>query len=123
MTRKAWRSGLLATLAIAGFAAVAASPAEAQYYHRNRGWSPGAAAAVGAVGGLALGAALAAPRPAYGYYAPAPAYGYYAPRPVYVAPPRPVYVEPAPECFVRRERVWVPGWGWRVQRVRVCDEY
>jgi hypothetical protein len=72
------------------------------------------AAAAGAVGGLALGAmlgsALAAPRPVY-----------VAPRPVYVAP-APVYVEPAAEeCYVSRERVWVPGWGWEMRRRTVCE--
>ena len=74
------------------------------------------AAAVGAVGGLAIGAmlggALAAPRPVY--VAP----------PVYAAP-RPVYVEPVyaveEHCYVRRERVWVPGWGWDYRRRTVCN--
>ena len=72
------------------------------------------AAAVGAIGGLALGAvlgsALAAPRPVYA--APSPA-------------PRPVYVEPTyadeEECYVQRERVWVPGWGWELRRRTICN--
>ena len=65
------------------------------------GFSTGMAAAVGAVGGFALGSALA--RPVYG--------------------PPPVYVEHVYElsCFVERERVWVPGWGWEYRRRRVCD--
>jgi hypothetical protein len=71
-----------------------------------------AAAAVGAMGGLAagamLGGALAAPRPLY-----------VAPAPVYVRP-APVYVE-ADDCYVRRERVWVPGWGWEYRRRTVCE--
>jgi len=58
-------------------------------------------AAVGAVGGFALGSALA--RPVYG--------------------PPPVYVERVYEarCFVERERVWVPGWGWEFRRRTICD--
>lgn len=90
----------LATMAIA-----AASPAEAQY----RGWSPGAAAAVGVLGGLAVGGAIAstAPRPAYG-----PPVGYYAPPPAY-----PAYGE----CYVVHRRVWVPGWGWDVRPREICD--
>lgn len=55
-----------------------------RYYggYRN-GWNPGAALAVGAITGLAVGAlAASAPRPYY--YAPAPAY--YPPAPVYVQP-------------------------------------
>jgi outer membrane lipoprotein SlyB len=65
------------------------------------GFSTGMAAAVGAVGGFALGSALA--RPVYG--------------------PPPVYVERVYEarCFVERERVWVPGWGWEFRRRTICD--
>ena len=77
------------------------------YYQRGDRWSPGAAAAVGAIGGLALGAAIAssAPRPA----------------PVYTAPP--VVVEETPEerCWTERRQVWVPGWGWEVRRRSVCE--
>ena len=65
------------------------------------GFSTGMAAAMGAVGGVALGSALA--RPAYG--------------------PPPVYVERVyePSCFVERERVWVPGWGWEFRRRTICN--
>jgi hypothetical protein len=55
------------------------------------------------VGGLAagalLGAALAAPRPYYGY----------AYEPVYFGR----------DCYVRSERFW-DGWGWRIRRVEDC---
>ncbi|MGA0598319.1 hypothetical protein [Enterovirga sp. CN4-39] len=96
--------------AAAGIAAVtiaASIPAEAGGYY-GRGWSPGAAAAVGILGGVAAGAAIAsAARPAYG---PPPAY--YAP-----PPPVPVYGE----CYVVHRRVWVPGWGWDVRPREICD--
>ena len=64
------------------------------------GFSTGMAAAVGVMGGFALGSALA--RPVYG---------------------PPVYVERVyePTCFVQRERVWVPGWGWELRRRTICD--
>jgi hypothetical protein len=84
-------------------AALAGGAAPAAAWER---WSPGAAAGVGLLGGVALGAALAAPRPVY-----------VAPRPVYVAPPAYAYDE---TCYVRRERVWVPGWGWELRRRTVC---
>ena len=85
--------------------------------------SPGGAAALGVLGGFALGAAVGAsaqplPPP------PPPEYVEPAPRRVYVErPARRVYVErPVEEtCFVQRERVWVPGWGWEVRRRTVCD--
>ena len=87
--------------------ALGSVPASAQYY-RGGGWSPGAAAAVGVLGGLALGTAVgaASARPAYG-----PPPGYYAP------PPRPVYGE----CYIVHRRVWVPGWGWDVRPREICD--
>ena len=73
--------------------------------------SPGAAAALGVVGGLAIGGAIAASqRPAYA-----------APAPVYVAPPRRVVVEEEEQqCWVERSREWVPGWGWQSRRHTVC---
>jgi hypothetical protein len=58
--------------------------------------------AAGVLGGLAVGAlvgsAAAPPR-------------YYAPAPVYV---------PAPRCWLEHERVW-DGYGYVIQRVRVCE--
>ena len=92
---------VLTGLALACLAASAA-PASADWRYR-RGWSPGAAAAVGVLGGVAVGAAIAAnARP--------------APAPVYVAPP-PL----EEECYVERRRVWVPGWGWELRRRTVCE--
>ena len=70
---------------------LAATPASAQ-----RGL--GAAVAGGIIGGAIVGGAIANSRPAYG---------------------GPVYVEEAP-CRWVRERFW-DGYGWRIQRVRVCD--
>jgi hypothetical protein len=94
---------LAAALAVGGLAA--AEPASAGgYYYYGGGWSPGAAAAVGVLGGVALGSAIAASaRPV-------------APAPVYVAPP-----PPEADCFVERRRVWVPGWGWQMRRRTVCE--
>lgn len=119
-------SGTAAALAlVAGLAA--AQPAAA----RDR-MSPGAAAAVGVLGGLAVGTIVGAT------VAQQPAYA--APAPVYVAPPPPppparVYVEePAPvvyhraprrvyveSCTTERFREWVPGWGWEYRTRRVCN--
>jgi hypothetical protein len=88
--------------------------------------SPGAAAALGVVGGLAIGGAIAASqRPAYAapapvYVEPAPTYVEAAPEPVYVAPPRRVVIEEERQCWVERSREWVPGWGWQSQRHTVC---
>lgn len=102
-------TGAVAALALA--ASLAATPAAA----RDR-LSPGAAAALGALGGLAIGGAIAASQNPV-YAAPAPVY--VEPEPVYVAPPPPpVIVE---RCYTERSSEYVPGWGWqRVQR-RVCD--
>lgn len=117
-------SGTVAVLAlVTGLAA--AEPAAA----RDR-LSPGAAAALGVLGGLAVGGAIAASQ--------APAYA--APAPVYVAPPPPpppapayvesetVYYQPAPppppvyveRCTTERYSEWVPGWGWERRTRRTC---
>ena len=93
----------------AGSLAVASAPASAGDL------SPGGAVALGALGGLAVGAAIGA-----------------AAQPLPPPPPRTVYVEPAPRrvyverpveetCVVERQRVWVPGWGWEVRRRTVCE--
>ena len=89
-------------IALAGAATIALSaitaptPAEAR----------GGALAAGIIGGLAVGAivggAVASPY-------------YYGPGPYYAAP----YPYDAYGCW-RRERVWDPGYGWIVRRVRVC---
>jgi hypothetical protein len=91
----------MAALALAT-AAILSTSASADWRYR-RGWSPGAAAAVGVLGGVAVGAAIAAnARP--------------APARVYVAPP-----PEEEECFVERRRVWVPGWGWELRRRTICE--
>ncbi len=100
-----------AAVALAASVSALAAPASAgewrrgpygPYYARGSGISPGAAAAVGILGGLAVGSAIAAnARPA----------------PVYVRPQR-VYED---KCYVERRRVWVPGWGWEVRRRTICE--
>jgi hypothetical protein len=104
-------AGALAALTVTASLA-AANPAAA----RDR-LSPGAAAAIGVLGGLAVGGAIAASAPPV-YAAPAPVYVEPAPRPVYYAPRRPVVVEQ--RCWVERSRDWVPGWGWQYHRQTVC---
>jgi hypothetical protein len=121
-------SGTAAALALVTGLAVA-EPAAA----RDR-LSPGAAVAIGALGGLAVGAAVGAavaqPQPPVVYRAPPP------PPVVYRAPPQPVYVEERPEpvyyerprrervyverCSTERYKEWVPGWGWEHRSRRVC---
>jgi hypothetical protein len=95
----------------AGALAIAASLAAAPGAEARDRFSPGAAAAIGVLGGLAIGGAIAASQ--------APVYA--APAPVYVAPPPPrrrVYVE---HCYVERSSEYVPGWGWQPVRRHVCD--
>jgi hypothetical protein len=98
----------LTALAAATTIAVAAvaTPTDAEAHWRGRGG--GGAVAAGIIGGLALGAiASQAYRPYYGGYYGGPYYA--APAPVYYGPP----------CYWQRQRFW-DGYGWRVQRVRVC---
>ncbi|MFO1148390.1 MAG: hypothetical protein U1E62_08435 [Alsobacter sp.] len=90
--------------ALAAMVATAPLPAQAAQ-GRN------AAAAAGAVGGLALGAALGAAAS--------------QPRTV-TSPGGMIYEERGPvvsdeECMVTRQRVWVDGYGWRVVRREVCE--
>ena len=91
MTTIRFISGTVAAATLA--AALAVTPASA-----GDRLSPGAAAAIGVVGGLAVGAAIAgaASQPVYA-----------APAPVYVAP-SPVYVAPAPVVVQRRVVVREP---------------
>ena len=109
---------LCVSLAAATLAtSLAATPASAGGYYR-RGVNPGAAAAIGLLGGVAVGAAIASSARA----APAPAWS--APPEVVVErAPRRVYVSEAPveECVTERRRVWVPGWGWEMRRRTVCE--
>jgi hypothetical protein len=107
---------LIALMLVAGSVASASVPASAGDL------SPGGAAALGALGGFALGAAVAANAQPL-LPPPPPVYVERAPRRVYVEPaPRRVYVERREEeCFVERRRVWVPGWGWEMRRQTVCE--
>ena len=99
---------------LAGTAALMASPVSAQY---RSGIGVGGAAALGALGGLAIGGAIANSN--NGYYPGRPVYVAPPPAPVYVERPRRVYVEP--ECYVQRRR-YVDDFGdVVVRRVRVCD--
>ncbi|WP_046863542.1 hypothetical protein [Microvirga massiliensis] len=80
--------------------------------------SPGAAAALGVLGGLAVGGAIAASQ-APVYAAPAPVY--VEPEPVYVAPPPPrrrVIVER--RCYEERADEFIPGWGWQERSRTIC---
>ena len=99
MTKTSKTLTALAAAATIGLAAVAApQPAEA----RN-----GGAIAAGIIGGLAVGALVAAAANGPygygygpGYYAAGPGYGYGG-------------------CYWTRQRAW-DGWGWRSRPVRVC---
>ena len=89
----------LVTLALGATVAIgmvtSPTPADARWRHGF----PVAPVVGGLAAGAFLGAALAAPRPYYGY----------AYEPVYFGP----------RCYVRRERFW-DGWGWHVRRVEDC---
>lgn len=77
------------------------------------GWSPGAAAAVGIIGGIAIGSALAGQHRHYYYDSyPRGHVTYY---------PRSSYYYDDPYCYRVRERVWVPGYGWEYRRRLVCE--
>ena len=76
------------------------------------GIGPAGAAALGAIGGLAVGSAIASSNN-----------GYYPGQPVYRAPPRPVYVEEdyGPVCHFERRRYVDPYGDVYLRRVRVCE--
>jgi hypothetical protein len=99
-------------IAIAAAALVAAAlPSSAQAR------CDGCGVAAGVVGGLAAGAiigsAIANSQPRY--VEPAPVYD--APPSAYDEPPE--YVE-GPVCHMERRQVW-DGYGYRIQRMEVCD--
>jgi len=100
MTRMPKTLTVLATVAALTVAAVAV-PQTADARGRGGG------VAAGIIGGLAAGAIIGGIAN-QGYYG-RPGY-YYAAEPAYYGP----------RCYVARQRVW-DGYGWRLQRVRVCD--
>ena len=110
---------LLATLA-------ALSLVAPQHASARGGWDPGAAAAVGIIGGLALGAVIANQdrgyAPSYSYGRP---YGYrggYGYESGWHHHPHYGWSPPPPDdCYVVRERVWIPGWGWDIRPRTVCN--
>ncbi|WP_375463525.1 hypothetical protein [uncultured Methylobacterium sp.] len=97
---------LIATALVAG-GLVAATPAA----QARDGIGPGGAAALGVLGGLAVGGAIASSQN-----------GYYPGQPVYRAP-RPVYVEDddGPVCHFERRRYVDPYGDVVFRRIRVCE--
>ena len=94
---------ILSVALLAGSLVAAAPAAEAR-----DGIGAGGAAALGVLGGLAVGGAIASSQN-----------GYYPGQPVYRAP-RPVYVEEE-VCHMER-RGYVDAYGYEhVRRVRVCE--
>jgi hypothetical protein len=91
---------MAAAATIAAGTALAPAPAQAG--------SNGGAVAAGVIGGLAAGALIGSAVAGPGYYGYGPGYYAYGAAPVY-----------GPPCVWRRQRVW-DGFGWRIQRVRVC---
>jgi hypothetical protein len=87
--------------------------------HAERGWTPGAAAAIGAIGGFALGAAVAG-SPSTVYYG-RPAYREYGYGDWRWHHHRQYWAPPVDDCYVVRERVWIEGWGWDVRPRTVCQ--
>jgi hypothetical protein len=92
---------VIAAAALIG--ALSSAPAFADGWGRGGGYFWGPAAAIGLIGGVVAGSALAATQPVY----PA-GYG--------------VYAEPEPTCYFARQPV-VDGWGNLIsyRRVRVCE--
>jgi hypothetical protein len=111
MNFQTYRAGVAALVVAASLASATSASA------RDR-LSPGAAAALGVLGGLAVGGAIAASQPPV-YAAPAPVY--VEPEPEYVAPPPPrrrVIVER--RCYEERANEFVPGWGWQERSRTIC---
>ena len=92
---------VIAAAALIG--ALSSAPAFADGWGRGGGYFWGPAAAIGLIGGVVAGSALAATQPVY----PA-GYG--------------VYAEPVPTCYFARQPV-VDGWDNLIsyRRVRVCE--
>lgn len=111
-------ASVMTAAVLAGCLAVPASAGEwvrgphGPVYQRGGGISAGAAAALGVLGGVAVGAAIAGGAPAPVVVAPPPA-------PVYVPPPPVRVVDET--CHVERSREWVPGYGWEVRRRTICE--
>jgi hypothetical protein len=92
---------------------VAAAPAA-----QARDMSPGAAAAIGVLGGVAIGSAIAGSAAQGGYYP-----GKQVAGPGYPPPPPPVYVEeePVEHCYVQRRRFEDEYGNVTIRRRRVCE--
>ena len=100
----AFRAYFLGTALVASLAIVPAAHADhwrggwgydyGRYHNHHRHNNPAAAAIIGGLVGLGVGAAIAS---GGGYYAP-PGYYYDAPPPTYYAPP-PAYYEPPPGAY------------------------
>ena len=101
------KKSVLAFAAAAMLAAALPSAAQARCH--------GCGIAAGVIGGLAAGAIIGGAlsgRPAYAEPPPPP------------PPPSRVYYnddDDGPVCHVEHRRVWVEDWGWRRERVRVCE--
>lgn len=99
------KKSVLALAAAASLAVALPSAAQAR--------CDGCGIAAGAIGGLAAGAIIGSALAGQPRYAEPPP-----------PPPRRYYYyedDDAPLCHVEHRRVWVDGWGWRRQRVEVCD--
>lgn len=115
----------VAALTLGGAMVATTAPAEARpygwhgggyhgYHYYRHGGNPGVAVAAG-IAGLAVGAALASPRPYYnGYYGGG---GYYAPGYAY---PSGYYYDPPPRICSGGHWVWDPYAG---RNVLVRDRY
>lgn len=109
---------------IVGLAAAAlAASVTLQPAAARDGWSPGAAAAVGVLGGLAAGTAIGSAASQPPYYPGRPVGYGPPPPPAYLPPPprRVYYEDDAPACYVKRRR-YVDEYGdVIIRRERVCE--